>query len=137
MSDYIKKLYELAGIENYSIKNMRGFIPNEYKCIVDENDYVLDIVIDFTAEKQLELIKWLGKLEEHLEIGIEYQKRNELWCISLRETAVICPYYDDLKNWQHHKHFDQALAGLILDIWQDLTDDQKQEIKNILDTTKN
>ena len=115
MSDYIKKLYELADIENYSIKN----------------------VIDFTTEKQLELIKWLGELKEHLEVDIEYQKRNELWCISLRETAVICPYYDDLKNWQHHKHFDQALAGLILDIWQDLTDDQKQEIKNILDTTKN
>ena len=109
MSDYIKKLYELAGIENYSIKN----------------------VIDFTTEKKLELIKWLGELEEHLEVGIEYQKCNELWCISLQDTC-----WNDLKNWVHHQHFDQALAGLILDIWQDLTDYQKQEIKNILDTTK-
>ena len=132
MSDYIKKLYELAKVNNARLILKEKWVGSTMKV-----DCKFIEPYNFTAEKQLELIKWLGKLEEHLEIDIEYQKRNELWCISLRETAVICPYYDDLKNWVYHKHFDQALAGLILDIWQDLTDDQKQEIKNILDTTKN
>lgn len=122
MSDYIKKLYKLAGIEDYSIKNLRGFIPNGYKCITDENNKVLDIVIDFTAEKQLELIKKV------LEKGLLQLNRSSLGNIQFCNFGNAGDY---------KAKFDEALASFVINLWKDLSDDQRKEIKNILDTTKN
>ena len=119
MSDYIKKLYKLAGIEDYSIKNLRGFIPNGYKCITDENNKVLDIVIDFTAEKQLELIKWLAVHFE--ECKLCYDKDYKWCCQTYANSSYCCEKSED------------ALADLILSLWEDLSEEQRKEIKLILE----
>lgn len=125
MSDYIKKLYKLAGIEDYSIKNLRGFIPNGYKCIADENNKVLDIVIDFTAEKQLELIKWLSKKTYRNYFKLLYSFGQKSWYME-----------SDCISTPNMKNFENTLAGLVCKLWENLSEEQREEIKLILDTTK-
>lgn len=58
----------------------------------------------FTADKQLELIKWL--------------------------LDSICLL--NLKRLQFSENFENDLAGLINCLWQDLTEEDKQQIKEIL-----
>ena len=71
---------------------------------------------EFTAEKQLSLIKWLAKT---------------------RQVHITCL----LDNWiiegfvrygKKYDSFESALAGLINNLWQDLTESEKEEIKEIL-----
>ena len=62
----------------------------------------------FTAEKQLELIKWL----------IKYR-----WYIIGRYTDKF-----DLFD----ENFEQALAGILNNLWHDLTEEEKQQIRIIL-----
>ena len=115
----INKLYEVAlGYKcnmpdidcNHNCNKCDDYLPNR-----------------FTAEKQLELIKFVGKLKEDDEIGIQYQKYNNLWFTCLRDT-----YDGSLNTWIHHKHFDQALAGLILELWDKLSSKQREEVRRIL-----
>lgn len=72
---------------------------------------------EFTAEKQLSLIKWLAKT---------------------RQVHITCL----LDNWiiegfvryeKKYNSFENALAGLINEMWQDLSDTEKAEIKRILE----
>ena len=145
----IQRLYELAGVEKLVEQRYHGSIYGTIEnCIkmahkwskesgikiknltvLNDENICFDKVYypPFTVEKQLELIKFVGKLKENNEIGIEYQKDNSLWCTCLRDT------YDECLNiWAHHKHFDQALASLILQLWNDLTEEQIENIKEIL-----
>ena len=109
MPDNIQKLYKIAGVDiaDFDIYTLRDEYP------------------PFTAEKQLELIKWLVRKND-TNIEIANADNGTAWDIcfdyhSIGYTATCCD--EDL---------DQALAGLINDLWQDLTDKQKQEIKEIL-----
>lgn len=114
----IQRLYELAGVDKKPVHSGSQL----YNPVITGYSYP-----PFTAEKQLELIKFVGKLKENNEIGIEYQKDNNLWCTCLRDT------YDECLNiWAHHKHFDQALAGLILELWDKLSSEQREEVREIL-----
>ena len=72
---------------------------------------------DFTAEKQLELIKWLIKYDElHADFN-----DNEYGFSSLNYSG------------NYKKDFAEALASVInYEIWQDLTDAEKAQIKEIL-----
>ena len=77
--------------------------------------YVLDTFpsvaypqIDFTTEKQLELFKWL----------IKYR-----WYIIGRYTDKF-----DLFD----ENFEQALAGILNSLWQDLTKEEQEQIRSIL-----
>lgn len=72
----------------------------------------------FTAEKQLELIKWL--IREKYLIGRYIDSYYELF------TNSMISY--NSKN----EYFEKSLAGLINNLWQDLTEEEKQEIKRIL-----
>ena len=78
----ITKLYENAGIEVPAVR---------LKIFKDDNGKIYTQP-PFTAEKQLELIKWLGA-----------------------------------------EDFENALAGLINSLWQDLTEEEKQQVKGILE----
>ena len=60
---------------------------------------------DFTAEKQLELVKWL-----------------------FNTIYLLC-----LSPLQNSGDFENDLAGLINCLWQDLTEEDKQQIKEILE----
>ena len=59
----------------------------------------------FTAEKQIELIKWLA--------------RNEMLCRLEDEY----PYFE---------RFEECIAYIINYLWQSLTEEEKQQIKEIL-----
>lgn len=105
MTDNIQKLYEITGVDSV------GF-----------NTYTLkDEYPPFTAEKQLELIKWVSNFKVYE--SVIHKDRKWFMCAS-----IGCNDYCESRN----ESFEQALASLILELWKDLTDDQKQEIKRIL-----
>ena len=73
----------------------------------------------FTAEKQIELIKWLAKKDCMYRLTYE---RDFLWCSQLEWQSSFC-----------YESFEESLANLINTIWQDLTEEEKQQIKEILE----
>lgn len=101
----IIKLYENAGVEpvlffdceSYNQKVEKGYL--------------------FTAEKQLELIKWLA----------------------LRDDFCMMAWQNSEYHIEHDKYnanensLEGCLARLINNFWQDLTDAEKQQIKEILE----
>lgn len=78
----------------------------------------------FTAEKQLELIKWLSKGKNGF--GVFNDGTEGLSC--------HCDF-----NWEwfnkdfYAEDFDNALSGLINTLWQDLTEEERKQIKEILE----
>ena len=103
----VEKMYKNAEIEpvlfydceSYNQKAEKGFL--------------------FTAEKQLELIKWLAKFDDFYVLkDFEFDKYRSL-C-----GSVASEYIDT---------FEEMLANLILNIWDELTKAQKKQIKEILE----
>ena len=131
----IEKLYENCGIKNYRIENWSGFVPDGWKIITDEKDAnkVKEIVRDFTAEKQLELIKWLarkdyGNYAESLLISI----RDGYNYLSVGITTDFGSEYFYEEKIFNSKQFDETLAGLINNLWQSLTEEERKQIADIL-----
>lgn len=124
----VEKLYELAGIEKefeqpaecrknpYILCEGCMFYDNG-KCL-NKKDYP-----PFTAEKQIELIKWLGSIKDYT---VEIDKFKGVYYVGCREAG------SNNKNWGSHILFEEALAELINDLWQDLTATEREEIKEIL-----
>ena len=109
----IEKLYELAGAK-YCDKCRHD---SEFDCI-----YMCKIKYPpFTAEKQLELIKWLA----------------------FRDYITIVAYISGEYHSEHDKYnaneksLEGCLARLINNFWQDLTEEEKAEIKRILENEQN
>lgn len=112
MTDNIQKLYEVAGIEKEPIYSGSRL----YNPVITGYDYP-----PFTAEKQLELIKWLGKRKD-----FALSCYNQIW---EAETDFCWEYYETSSK---HEHFDQALAGLILQLWDGLSSEHREEVRGIL-----
>ena len=88
----IEKLYENAGIKKDWTAIGFGDIEDCYP--------------PFTAEKQLELIKWL----------------------------IIEGYIEDMLTVQiSEENFEACLADTFNELWQDLTEEEKQQVKGILE----
>lgn len=104
----IEKLYENAGVEKEWKPLPYGDIEEYYP--------------EFTAEKQLELIKWLSMTkailikQNRIFVGFETGNPKDLKCVEDLDLS-----------------FEKTLAGLINHLWQDLTDTEKAEIKRILE----
>lgn len=120
----IEKMYENVGVEyeeryNNCTLNKEG--QCELKCSCDICKYSEEIYIYplFTAEKQIELIKWL--IIKYKTILIEHKLN--LFYINIR----------DIYTGKVHIEFDETIAGLINNIWQDLTEEEKQQVKGILE----
>lgn len=88
---------------------------------------------DFTAEKQIELIKWIAKLDGHFEISCTYN-----------EEGYSFVFYFNRKTEKHKNptfpysimngsDFVELLAKQINELWQSLTDQEKEEIRRILE----
>lgn len=104
MESQVEKLYENAGVESV------GFNP--YKL---EDEYP-----PFTAEKQLFLFQWVCKKFE--EIYISYTD------------------FEEVKSWEivykisvHRNSFEECLCAFINLFWQSLTEEEKQQIRGILE----
>lgn len=77
----------------------------------------------FTAEKQLELIKWL----------INNPKDFFSWTIQQQGKDIKYIFYVGYEyGGSEFLEFAEALADILNNLWQDLTDQEKEEIRNIL-----
>lgn len=107
----VEKMYRNAGI-----KKEYEYVGHYPK--TDENGIILPMVYPpFTAEKQLELIKFM------LHKGIYYDTDDDTYWFH---------YTDEIEN-ATYRPFEEAIAEFINIIWQDLTDAEKAQIKNILE----
>ena len=77
----------------------------------------------FTAEKQLELIKWL--IQENF-----YDER--IIRSNFEKTYFYCTYIDDYCESEYFGKFEEALANVFNYFWQDLTEAERTQIKEIL-----
>ena len=140
MIDNIQKLYEIAGVEKkYCGWLDMGDLDTQYEYVMcdtlkeykeiaefsrtsyssDNENYMTPEIKHppFTAEKQLELIKKV------LEKGLLQLSRSSLGNIQ----------FCNLGNAGDYKaEFDEALASFVINLWQGLSANQKQEIKEIL-----
>ena len=111
----IEKMYENAGVKADRIVCYRGFdscIDNDFNCHCHNEKPCKDaakIYPPFTAEKQLELICFL--LNANIKIDI---------CKEPNMKMEICDIAE-------------ALAEVTNTIWQDLTEEEKQQVKGILE----
>ena len=102
----VTKLYENAGVEKDWNSTPYGGIEEYYP--------------PFTAEKQLELIKWLSKFN----LRIEQPDYAKGYYFIETHTGIYSKFLPI---------FEEALAKLINSLWQDLTDADKAQIKEILE----
>lgn len=129
----IEKLYENAGFEREfekpveCIKNL--YISCEGCMLYDNKKGKCNNRKEyppFTAEKQLELIKWLCTEDDDFFsiIAIDYG----CWKINYHREDCIS---EDIKG-RSDLNFENALANLINNLWQSLTEEERKQIKEIL-----
>ena len=99
----VDKLYELAGFK----KNWTAI----------GDDDIDDCYPPFTAEKQLELIKLLCTQRY---IDIRFTPEGEYYLFAY---YIGCGF---------NKNFDEALAMFVIQYWQDLTESEQEQIREIL-----
>ena len=109
----IEKMYENCGIEIPIVR---------LKIFKDDNGEMFTRP-PFTAEKQIELIKWLAQKDYYTcdYCEIEPRKNGQEW-------LSYCHFKGSTSNT-----FEKALAGIVNEIWQDLTEEEKQQVKGILE----
>ena len=118
----IEKMYENAGIEKEVIPCPAKYYG--YGCTRnnwDDADCSCDIegYPPFTPEKQIELIKWL--INKYKDISIEHR-------INMYYIWVPKKY-----TGEYNIEFSETLSHLICFLWQDLTDEERKQIKEILE----
>ena len=123
----IEKLYSFAGIEKIGSRKCTTteyldcqnycFITEDNKC----NKYLYDYP-PFTAEKQIELIKIFCK--RYLEVSQHVEENGDL-CFGVKATVG-----DFAVGF--NKDFAECLADFVNSLWQDLTEAEQNEIRNIL-----
>ena len=84
----------------------------------------------FTAEKQLELIKWLMCKKQTIQVELRLYEND--YCIS---HITECEHNDAVEYVETGRKntFDEALADLVNELWQDLTKEERKQIKEILE----
>ena len=117
----IEKMYKSVNVKAINIAEYGStYIPNGVE--IDGKLYP-----PFTAEKQIELIKWLAINKE--DFGIHYRNYDEEY-----HWVCGCEFnVEDYLRFDEDRTFEESLAGLINNIWQDLTEEEKQQVKGILE----
>lgn len=136
----IEKLYELAKVkkEYYSFKTEK----EEFTWELDENGNDKHNCIfcgepeiktrHFTPANQLELIKWIEQVLDFVDvIQFVYRPEDNVWFL----YAFVVEEFAGISTTPYtgmHTDFSQALAGLVCGLWEDLTPEQREEIRRIL-----
>ena len=121
----IEKMYENAGIDyeeryNNCTLNKEGECKLKCSCDICKYSEEKYIYPPFTAEKQLNIIKWLLK---NYDIG--FSQLGERIDTSL--DGINC-----ISGLGSGNTFEESLAQAINDLWQFITEEEKQRIKDIL-----
>lgn len=106
----VDKLYSLAGVEKHKTHHK------------DYEDWFW-VYPPFTAEKQIELIKWLAP--RYLDLSKYHDVATNKDMYGIRTDVGTYAYC-------HREKFEEMLAGLIIDLWQNLTEAEQNEIREIL-----
>ena len=84
----------------------------------------------FTSEKQIELIKWLMRKKQTIQVELRLYEND--YCIS---HITECEHNDAVEYVETGRKntFDKALADLVNEMWQDLTEEERKQVKGILE----
>jgi hypothetical protein len=108
----VEKMYENAGFE----------IPIARLKIFKNDNGEIYTCPPFAAEKQIELIKLLMEQDDFS------------WAISQQGKVTEYAFYVGYEySSGDFKEFTEALAGIINNLWQDLAEEEKQQVKGILE----
>jgi hypothetical protein len=122
----IEKMYKNAGINAISQKtkdcNYCYYYEETYDapchvCTADKCPFEKNIIPPFTAEKQLELIEWLGELQ--------IDTRKGYWHLAKFGRTTKTIYADNGNSGE-------ALSEIVNQLWQSLTDIERKQIRGIL-----
>lgn len=117
MCSEVTKLYENAGIEQTQDITCSDceFVnyPEENKPCNACTQYGIKHYPPFTADKQIELIKKLGNINIDIDNG----------CYMSSEILEVEAHCDT---------FEETLAEFVNNLWQDLSEEEKQQVKEIL-----
>ena len=118
----VEKMYENAGIKK---------INTQY---ANNISYHLVKYPQFTAEKQIELIKWISNndKDKNKELTL-YNSAHPYYYFGLHHE----PAHSEDDMWGYGEGlgttFEDGLASIINNLWQDLTEEEKQQIREILE----
>ena len=110
----VEKLYSLAGVD-FGYNNFG--VPN--------------IQPPFTAEKQIELIKWLALRFNSDYVSYWHNEIKDVWIFRVNDLTEFSSEEPCIYEGRN-KDFTEVLCNLINALWQDLTSAEQNEIKNIL-----
>ena len=113
----IEKMYENAGIEKIELDYPDNFEP---------------FYPEFTAEKQLKLIKWLILNDFVDELDIFYRPFELMWVFKIYNVPEFANEKSACRMGADMT-FEKGLASLINNLWQSLTKEEKQQVKGILE----
>ena len=131
MESQVEKIYSNAGVEKETIRGCYEYYTEELgidiwhendcknkDCNICKANKSIQEYPPFTAEKQLELIKWLGELQ--------IDTRKGYWHLAKfgRTTKTVYANNGDLG---------EALSEIVNQLWQDLTEAERKQIKEILE----
>lgn len=118
----ITKLYENAGIDyeeryNNCTLNKEGECKLKCSCDICKYSEEKYIYPSFTPEKQLEILKLILKKRRILDVGY-----------IIEEDKYHCMHYEHVFD-----SFEEALCADVNYHWRDLTPEEKQQVKEILE----
>ena len=116
----IEKLYKNASVTLMKVRTCEDHDCNNIRC--SECEYFKDNIFEFTSKKQLELIKFLMKQEDFSWTIVQQGKDTEY--------VFYVGYEYGSGNF---KEFPEAVAGIVNDLWQDLTEEERKQVKEILE----
>ena len=112
-TEAIDNLYEKLGLTYCKDCRKFGSVDCYYLC---ESNHA-----PFTAEKQLELFKFLTRHE-----------KTEIYCRHINGKYRILVCTEDCCADAMEDPFEEALASVTSDIWDLLSEEEKEEVKGIL-----
>lgn len=138
----IEKMYENAGVE--LTEGLEWVCKNPDHCIGQNLSVVPENCTGcehfkremkyppLTAEKQLELIKWLTLNDFIDNLSITFRPFELMWVFQI---YMVTEFASEkcASRMGADMTFEKGLASLINNLWQDLSEEEKQQVKGILE----
>lgn len=121
----VEKMYSNAGVEaKNKCKSSQCIVTNPHPDWCNKCEGLSKAYPPFTAEKQIELIKFLIQKNFYDERIIRS---------NFEKTYFYCSYMYDYCESEYFEKFEEALANVFNYFWQDLTEEERKQIKEILE----